>query len=154
MKILSVLQFSSARELQAFIRELSIINQSSSPTALLKLSLSSSLRSSPERTASIFIVLYFFCSLRAPVLCIFTLSGKLVSFCNLSFFFVVPSLEHRHSLCLETGLVRTTPDKKLASVPCAARTGLVRATLDQKLASVPCTARTGLVLQHLIKITG
>ena len=106
-------------------------------TALLKLSLSLSygLRISPERIVSIFMLCYIFsCSLQAPVLCLFTLSDSLVSFYNLSFSSVVPSLEYRHSLYSETRLVRATP--------------------DQKLASVSCTARSRLVRQHLIKTIG
>ena len=127
---------SSARELQSFLSELLtvfILHHHSSSEAL-SLSLLRPQNLTWENSLNLFIVLYFFCSLWAPVLCLFTLSGSLVSFCNFSFSSVVPSLEHRHSLCSETGLVRATP--------------------NQKLASVPYAARTGLVPQHLIKTTG
>ena len=53
-----------------------------------------------ENNLNFLIVLYFPCSLWAPVLCIFTLSGSLVSFCILSFSSLVPSVERRHSLWL------------------------------------------------------
>ena len=128
---------SSARELQAFFSELLTVfnlHRHSSSEAIY-LSLYYGLRISPERTVSIFLFCCIFsCSLWALVLYFFTLSGSLVSFCNLSFSSVVLSLEHMHSLCSEIELVRVT--------------------LDQKLALVPCAARTGLVPQHLIKITG
>ena len=127
---------SSARELQAFLSELLTVSilyhHNSSET--LSLSLLRPQNLTWENSLNLLIVLYFFCSLRAPVLCLFTLSGSLVSFYNFSFSSVVPSVEHRHSLCSETGLVRATP--------------------DQKLASVSCAARTELVPQHLIKTTG
>ena len=132
MKFLRVIQFKCKRATQLSSRAALCVN--SSTPQLSKSSLPPfGPRISLERTVFFFIVLYFLCSLRAPVFCTYILSGSLVSFCYL-FFSVVPSLEYRHSLCPETGLVRATP--------------------DQKLASVPCAARTGLVPQHLIKTTG
>ena len=146
---------SSARELQAFLEScplwLFFI-----ATALLKFSLflRNGLRISLERTVSILLLCCISFVLSEPLYSvIFTLSGSLVSFYIFTFSSVVPSLEHKHSLCSETGLVRATPDKKFALVPCAARIRLVRATPNQKLASVLCATRTGLVPQHLTKTT-
>ena len=99
VKFLRAIQFKCKRATQLSSRAALCVN-SSTP----QLSRSSmppfGLRISLERTASIFFMLYFFCSLRAPVLCVFTLSGSLVFFCNLSFFSMIPSVEHRHSLWL------------------------------------------------------
>ena len=79
---------SSARELQAFLSELLtvfILHRHSSSEAL-SLSLLRPQNLTWENSLNLFIMLYFFCSLRAPVLYLFTLSGSLVSFCNFSFF--------------------------------------------------------------------
>ena len=80
---------SSARELQAFFSELLIvlILHCHNCSKVLSLSLQRPQNLTWENSLNLLIVLYFFCSLRAPVLCTFTLSGSLVSFCNLFFLF-------------------------------------------------------------------
>ena len=129
---------SSARELQAFFSELlTVFNlqcHSSSKALSLSLSLLRPQKLTWENSLQPSCCAIFFPFLFEPLYFVLILLGSLVSFYNLSFSSVVPSLEYRHSLCLEIRLVRATP--------------------DQKLASVPCAARTGLVPQHLIKTTG
>ena len=127
VKILSAFKFKCERA-TSLLWELPFViilhHHSSSKT--LSLSLQRLQNLTWENSLNLLIVLYFFCSLRAPVFYIFfTLSGSLVSFCIFTFSSVVLSVEHRHSLCSETGLVRATPDQKLASIPCAVRTRLV-----------------------------
>ena len=127
----------SVRELQAFFSELLIVFnlQCHNSSEALSLSLSTTASESHLREQSSNCLLCFIFSVLSELLYfIFIILDSLISFCNLSFSSIVLSLEHRHSLCSETGLVRETP--------------------DQKLASVPCVARTELVLQHLIKPLG
>ena len=99
VKILRAIQFKCKRATRLPSRATYSVHTSTPQLSRSSLS-RFGLRISLERTTSIFFVLYFFYSLRAPVLCIFILSGSLVSFCNLSFFSVVPSVEHRYSLWL------------------------------------------------------
>ena len=126
---------SSAREPHAFLSELLTVITLQRLSSSEALSLSVTALESHLREQPLFSLCCISSVLSEPLFSVFfTLSSSLVSFCNLSFFSVVPSLGHRHSLCLETGLVRATP--------------------DQKLASVPYAARTRLLPQHLIKPTG
>ena len=126
MKILSALKFTSARELHAFIPELSTeinLHRHSSSEAL-SLSLPRPQFLTWENSHQTVCCVVFLCSLWALVLYFY--SFKLTSFIlYLSFSSVVPSLEHRHSLCSKTELVKATPDQKFASISCAAKTGLV-----------------------------
>ena len=126
VKILRALKFKCKRATSLLFRAVKC-DQSLMPQLFWSsLSLCYGLRISPERTVfNLLVVLHFSLFSLSPCTLFFILLSSLVSFYNLSFSSIVPSLEHKHSLCSETGLVRATPDQKLASVPCAARTGLV-----------------------------
>ena len=136
VKILRVLKFKCKRATSLHFKA-AYCDQSSMPQLFW-----SSLSLSPlrpqnltwENSLQISCCVVFFFVLSELLYFIFIILGSLVSFCNLSFSSVVPSLGHRHSLCSKTGLLRATP--------------------DQKFASVSWAARTGLVPQHLIKTTG